>query len=165
MYENIYYINPTFLNITDRALVYRNTIVELIKSLPRSRAFLQYFEVVKEPIFQTLLQLFLPVGSLYLEHINASSLRLSSAGVFLKWYDANSHLVAQRFTAFTASNASQTTTWRWPSTSYTQDWQFLRCASWKRFVSFEVVTVDVIRMLTAVSRIFKSGFLFSNATQ
>lgn len=42
MYENIYYFNPTFFNITDRALVYTNTIVELIKSLPRSRAFLQY---------------------------------------------------------------------------------------------------------------------------
>lgn len=109
MYEKIYYFNPNFFNITDRALVYTNTIVDLIKSLPRSRAFLQYFEVMKEPIFQTLLQLFLLVGSLDFKHINAISVRLSSAGVFPKWYDANRYLVAQRFTAFTASNASQTT--------------------------------------------------------
>lgn len=64
---------------------------------------------MKEPIFQTIEQLFLPAGSLYFEHINAISLRLSSIGVFPKWYDAKRYLVAQRFTAFTASNASQTT--------------------------------------------------------
>lgn len=69
---------------------------------------------MKEPIFQTLLQLFLPVGSLFFEHINAISLRLSSAGVFPKWYDANRYLLAQRFTAFTASYASQTTTTVFP---------------------------------------------------
>lgn len=99
MYEKVYYLDSSYLNITDRALVSTNLMIKLATSLPQNKAFLQYFEVVKEPMLQTSMVMFLPTGSVYYDHFNYLNERLISGGFYLKWFDANKYRLVKRYSA------------------------------------------------------------------
>lgn len=94
--ENADYLDPKYLNITDRAIVYTTDIIKKISSLPQNKDYLQLFEVVNEPIFQTLMVMYFPIGSVYFDHCNAINLRLLSGGFYLKWFTANTVMVEER---------------------------------------------------------------------
>lgn len=83
------YLDPSYLNITDRALVYSKFTLELIKSQPQHKEYLQYYEVVKESILRSWMVMYLPVGSIYADQINSVNLKLIGGGFYLQWYKAN----------------------------------------------------------------------------
>lgn len=103
--ENADYLNPKYLNITDRAIVYTSDIIKEISSLPQNKEYLQLFEVVKEPILQTLLFMYFPIGSVYFDHCNDLNLRLLSGGFYIKWVKANTAFVEDRSTLLSSQRA------------------------------------------------------------
>lgn len=99
LYKGVNYLDPSYLNISDRALVYTNLITKLAVSLPKGKAYLPYFEVVKEPVFQTSLVMYLPIGSVYYDNFNDINLRLISGGFYTVWYDCYLQRLVKRYAA------------------------------------------------------------------
>lgn len=99
LYKGVNYLDPSYLNISDRALVYTNLIAKLAVSLPKGKAYLPYFEIVKEPVFQTSLVMYLPIGSVYYDHFNDINLRLISGGFYTVWYDCYLQRLVKRYAA------------------------------------------------------------------
>lgn len=99
MYKNANFLDPSYLNITDRSVVYTDVMINLLVSFPKNKAILECFEVVKEPIFKSLLVMYLPVGSIYYDHFNGVNLRLVSGGFYLKWYDVKAQQTVERYVA------------------------------------------------------------------
>lgn len=62
-YYTNYWLNPQHLNITDRAILYSDSMVHILVSLPNSRQFTNYFEVINEPISESSFALMYPIGS------------------------------------------------------------------------------------------------------
>lgn len=106
-YKGVNYLDPTCLNISDRALLYTRLLIKLAVSLPKSKAYLSYFEVVKEPIFQTSLMMYLPIGSVYFDHFNDANLRLVSGGFYTKWYDCYLYQLVKRYSAPSTPSAPE----------------------------------------------------------
>lgn len=91
MYENQTFLDPSYLNITDRALIYPKNLLEFLASIPQNKALLKYFEVVKEPIYQSPCVVYLPIGSEYYDLLNNLNLRLISGGFYNKWLEVSNH--------------------------------------------------------------------------
>lgn len=104
-YKGVNYLDPRYLNISDRALVYTNLLTKLAVSLLKGKAYLPYFEVVKEPIFQTSLVIYLPIGRVYYDHFNYVNLRLISGGFYTKWYDSYLYRLMKRYAVSSTPNA------------------------------------------------------------
>lgn len=87
LYKGVNYLDHSYLNISVRTLVYTNLITKLAVSLPKGKVYLPYLVVVKEPIFQTSLVMYLSIGSVYYDNFNDINLRLISGGLYTMWYD------------------------------------------------------------------------------
>lgn len=105
LYEKVHYLDPSYLNISDRALVYTNSMVELAMASQQNKAYLEYFEVVKEPMYQTILALYFPSGSVYFDRFNSLSLRLISGGFLIKWFKATHQYIVERHAASSTPSA------------------------------------------------------------
>lgn len=99
MYEKLNYLNASYLNITGRALVAASMLIEMAASLPQNKAFLQHFEIIHEPLFQTSMAMLLPSGSVYYDHFNYVNLRLIYGGLYHKWFDAYKHRLENLYAA------------------------------------------------------------------
>lgn len=108
MYENAHFLDPRYLNITDRSVVYTDIMINLLVSFPKNKAVLECFEVVKETIFKALLVMYLPVGSVYYDRFNDVNHRLVSGGFYRKWYDAKTQRTVERYAASSPTPSAST---------------------------------------------------------
>lgn len=94
------WMNPQHLNITDRAILFIDYMINLLVNLPNSRRFSKYFEVINEAISESSYALIYPIGSLYYDSINDLNLILSAGGFYHKWYDALTKKHIEKFLKF-----------------------------------------------------------------
>lgn len=107
MYENRNYLDPNILNITDRALLYTGGAIRAVSTLLKNRPYLQYFEDVREPLFETNLMFTMPIGSVYFEHFNQLSLRLIEGGIYRWWLESNAKNTVQHISEQSVNSTSE----------------------------------------------------------